>query len=87
MKSNDLARGGVHGDPYPLLVSLFLDKAGHLISFHLKPLDHHILFAGDRLDVQMIRQDLKALDEKAQEPLEGDTHRTTNTPQRDTFQQ
>ena len=35
----------------------------------------------------MIRQGLKALDQKTQEPLEGDTHRTTDAAQRDPLHQ
>jgi hypothetical protein len=37
--------------------------------------------------MKMIWQGLKALDEKSQEPLEGDTHRLTNAAQRKAFQQ
>jgi len=44
-------------------------------------LDHDIVVAGDRLDVEMLRQRLEALDEKPQEPLEGDPHRATNAAQ------
>jgi len=36
------------------------------------------LLAGDRLDMQMIGQCLKALDEKNQLLFKVDTHRTTN---------
>jgi len=53
-------------------------KAGQLIGFHLQPLYHHIVGTGDGVDMQMIRQGLKALDEKTQEPLECDTYGTTN---------
>ena len=35
----------------------------------------------------MIRQGLKALDQKAQEPLECDTHRATNAAQRNPLHQ
>jgi hypothetical protein len=37
--------------------------------------------------MEMIRQGLEALDQKPQEPLEGDTHRATNTPQGNPFHQ
>ena len=39
------------------------------------------------MDMQMLRQCLEALDQKTQEPLEGDAHRTTDAAQRETFQQ
>ena len=39
------------------------------------------------MDVEMIRQGSEALDQKTQEPLEGDAHRTTDAAQRETFQQ
>jgi hypothetical protein len=68
-------------------VGFLLHKAGHFICFHLKALDEHIVLTGDGLDMQMIRQGCKALDKKAQKPLEGDTDCTTNTPQRETFEQ
>jgi hypothetical protein len=80
VKGNHLAALGVHGDPNPLLVGFLLHKAGHFIRFHLKLLHHHIVLTADGLDMQMIRQCLKALDQKTQEPLELDTHRTTNAP-------
>jgi hypothetical protein len=43
-----------------------MDKAGHFIGFYLKALDQHIVLTGDGLDMQMIRQGFKALDEKTQ---------------------
>jgi hypothetical protein len=39
--------------------------AGQFISFHLQALDQHIVLTGDRLDMQMIGQGLKTLDEEA----------------------
>ena len=57
-----------------------LHKTGHFIGFDLKPLYQDIVGTGDGLDMQMLRQRCKALDKKAQEPLEGDTHRATNAP-------
>jgi hypothetical protein len=69
------------------LCAFFLHKAGHFIRFNLQALDQHIGLTGDGLDMQMIRQGCKALDEKAQKPLEGDTDHATNPPQRETFEQ
>jgi hypothetical protein len=83
MKGNHLAALGIHGDPNPLLIRLFLDEAAHFIRFHLKPLYHHITVIGDGLDMEMIRQCLEALDQETQERLEFDTHRTTDAAQRD----
>jgi hypothetical protein len=37
--------------------------------------------------MQMLRQCLEALDQKTQEPLEGDAHRTTDAAQRNPFYQ
>jgi hypothetical protein len=70
-----------------MLVGLLLHKAGHFIRFHLQALDHHVVRAGDRLDVEMIRQCLEALDQKSQEPLECDPHCTTNAAQRNPLYQ
>jgi hypothetical protein len=83
MKGNHLAALGIHGDPNPLLIRLFLDEAAHFIRFHLKPPYHHITVIGDGLDMEMIRQCLEALDQETQERLEFDTHRTTDAAQRD----
>ena len=52
----------------------------HFIGFHLQPLYQHIAGTGAGLDMEMIRQGLEALDQKTQEPLEGDAHRTTDAP-------
>ena len=51
------------------------------------PLDQHIAGTGDELDMEMIRQGLEALDQKPQEPLEGDAHRTTDAAQRHALHQ
>jgi hypothetical protein len=59
-------------------VGFLLHKARQFIGFHLQSLDQHIVGTGDGLDMQMIRQCLEALDQKTQEPLEGDSHCTTD---------
>ena len=56
MKSNDVACLRIHVDPDPLLVGLFVDKAGHFIRFHLEALDHDLLRPAHGLDVKMVRQ-------------------------------
>ena len=76
--SNDLAGLGIHSNPRPLLVGFLLDKSGQCIGFYLQPLYQYIVGTRDGLDMEMIRQGLEALDEKAQEPFEGDTHRATD---------
>jgi hypothetical protein len=70
VKGNDLAAPGIHSDPDPLRIRFLLHEAAHFIGFHLQALNHDVAAAGDRLDVEMIRQCLNALDQKAQEPLE-----------------
>jgi hypothetical protein len=87
MKGNDLACPGVHGDPDPLLVGFLLDEAAHFIRFDVQALDHHVLYIRDRLDMEMIRQGLNAVDQKPSEPLECDPHRATHAAQRNPFQQ
>ena len=87
VKGNDLAGLGIHGDPHPLLIGFLLHEAGQFIGFHLQALDQHIAGTGDGLDMQMIRQGLEALDQKTQEPLEGDAHRTTDAAQRNALHQ
>jgi len=64
VKGNHLASLGVHSDPEPLLVGLLVDKAAHFIRFHRKPLNHHVSVTGDKLDMEMIRQCLEALDQE-----------------------
>ena len=78
VEGDDLAGLGIHGDPHPLLIGFRLHKTGQFIGFYLQPLPQSIVCTGDEGDMQMIRQRCKALDKKAQEPLEGDTHRATN---------
>ena len=87
VEGNDLAALGIHGDPDPLLVGLLLHKARHFIRFHLKALDYHVTVPSDGVDMEMVRQRLNTLDQKAQEPLETDTHGAANTPQGDPFAQ
>jgi hypothetical protein len=82
VKGDHLARLGIHGDPNPLLVFLLLHKALHFVGFHLKTLNHDILGTTDRFDVEMIRQRLKTLDQKAHQPLECDTYSATDAAQR-----
>ena len=47
-------------------MGFILHEAGQCIGFHCKALEQDIVLAGDRVDMQMIRQCLKALDEKTQ---------------------
>jgi hypothetical protein len=65
VEGNDLAGLGIHGDSHPLLVGFLLHKAGQFIGLNLQSLDQHIVLVGDRLNMQMIGQGLKTLDEKA----------------------
>jgi len=64
VKGNYLAGLGVHSDPDPLPVGLLVDKAAHVICFHHKLLNHHVTATGDRLDMEMLRQCLEALDQE-----------------------
>jgi len=64
VKSNDLARLRAHAEPNPLFVRLLLHEAAHFIGFHLQALDHDVHVARDRLDMQMIRQGLKTVDDE-----------------------
>jgi hypothetical protein len=65
VKGNHLAALAIHSDPDPLLVRLLLHEASHGIRFHLKASHHDGAVTGGGLDVEMIRQGLKALDQKA----------------------
>jgi hypothetical protein len=87
VQGDDLAGLGIHSDPHPLLVGFLLHKAGEFIGFHLQPLYQHIAGTGDGLDMEMIRQGLEALDQKTQEPLEGDAHRPTDAEPRNALHQ
>ena len=54
VEGNDLAAGGVHGNPEPLFIGFFLHKAGHFIGFHFQALDENVPPVGHRLDMEMI---------------------------------
>ena len=79
-KGDPLTTRGIHGNPEPLLGRFLLDKAGQFIRFHCQASQHDGAVTGEGLDMQMIRQCLNALNEKTQEPLEGDPYRATNAP-------
>ena len=62
-------RGGPPGYPGATASGRATGKtggAGHFIRFHLQALYQDVVLAGDRLDVEMIRQCLEALDQKTQ---------------------
>ena len=50
--------------------STTLESNKSLIRFDLQASDHDIAVTSDRLDMEMIRQGLEALDQKVQQPLE-----------------
>jgi hypothetical protein len=81
VKGHELAALGIHRDPDPRLVGFFLHEASQCIGFHCQALDQAIVLTGDWLDMQMIRQRCKTLDQKTQEPLESDPHGAANAPQ------
>jgi hypothetical protein len=87
VKRDHLAACGIHCDPDPLLVRLLLHKAAHFIRFHLQVSNHALAVAGDGLDVEMIRQRLNTVTQKAQEPLETHTDGATNAAQGNPFHQ
>ena len=45
IKSDDLARLGIHGKPNPLLVFLIPHEAQHLVGFHLRPLNNNVIIS------------------------------------------
>jgi len=79
VQRNDLAGLGIHGAPAPWLVRLLRHAARQCIGCHGKALAQPSVRTGDGLDMPRIRQRCQALDEKAQEPLEGNTYGTTDT--------
>ena len=46
VKRNDLARSGVHGQPNPLFVGLFLNEAPHFVAFSLQFVDQYFIDTG-----------------------------------------
>ena len=46
MKRNNLTRCGVHGQPDPLLISLLLHKASHLVGFSLELVQQYFGWTG-----------------------------------------
>jgi hypothetical protein len=82
MKRHDLTRLGIHRDPNPQLGGLLLHNAVYGIRFHLKAAHRDVVLTGGGLDVEMIGQRLNTMDQKAREPLEPNTHGTTDTRQR-----
>lgn len=87
MKRNHLAACGIHRDPDPRLVRLLLHEATHFVRFDFQASNHDLAVAGDRLDVEMIRQRLNTVNQKAQEPLESHTDSATNAAQGNPFHQ
>ena len=73
----------VHSDPDPLLVSLCLHEAPHLICFHLETSDEHIPWGRHGPYMEMIRQRRNAGGNKAHEPPNTDADRAANTMERD----
>jgi len=59
-------------------VRFLLHTAGLCIGFHLKSLDPHSAGTADGLDMQIVRQYLKASNPKTQEPHACDTYGTTD---------
>jgi len=62
VKSHHLVGLGIHGHPSPLLVGFLLREAAQFIGFHLRASYQDIAVTGDRLDLQILRQRLEALD-------------------------
>jgi hypothetical protein len=87
VKGNDLPGGSVEGQPQPLLVRLSLHKAVHFVGFRLDPSDDHLAGMAWRLDMQMGRRRLKAVNHKVHEPPDTDANRTANTVYGDFLQQ
>ena len=69
------------------LFALFCTKLAISSASTSRQLDHDVRVVGDRLDIEMIGQGFKAVDNKAQELLEFDSHGATNAAQRQAFQQ
>ena len=67
--------------------STTLESNKSLIRFDLQASDHDIAVTSDRLDMEMIRQGLEALDQKVQQPLETHADSPTNTAQGNPFHQ
>ena len=87
VQGHHLTRRGIHGAPQPRLAPVLLHNAAHVIGFHLQASDHDVAMTGGRLDVEMLRQGLEALDEKPQKPLECHPHRATHTASGNPFHQ
>src|SRR5215475_5695130 len=81
VKRNHLAACGIHRDPDPLLVRLLLHEATHFVRFYLQASNHNLAVASDGLDMEMIRQRLNTVNQKAQEPLGTHTDSATNAAQ------
>jgi hypothetical protein len=67
--------------------STTLESNKSLIRFDLQASDHDTAVTSDRLDMEMIRQGLEALDQKVQQPLEAHADSPTNTAQGNPFHQ
>ena len=67
--------------------STTLESNKSLIRFDLQASDHDTAVTSDRLDMEMIRQGLEALDQKVQQPLEAHADSPTHTAQGNPFHQ
>src|SRR5215467_7532481 len=78
---NNLARGGIHRQPDPLLVGLLLHKAPHFVSFSLELVQQYCGWTGGEPHMSMIGAGGKAFHHEVQEPRQADAYRTANPAQ------
>ena len=83
VKRDDLPRYSVEGQLKPLPVRLVLDKAVHLIRFHLDASQHHLVRTQRWLYMQMLWSGLKAGDREVHEPPNADPNGTAHPMQGD----
>jgi hypothetical protein len=85
VKSKDLATPDIQGQPQPLLIGLFADKAAEFVRFDLYGMDPEWLAALRGVYVKMRGRRFVALDQKTHQPRHAHAYRTANAPEREPF--
>jgi hypothetical protein len=87
VERDDLAGSGVHRDPNPLLVRLFLPTTPQLIRFGFQASKHHICWTLWESDRSVIRTRRTALHDNVQELCQTDAPGAADSMEREAFAQ
>jgi len=81
VKRDNLTRGGVHGQPDPLLVGLLLHKAPHFVGFGFEFVHPYCGWMSGEPQMSMVGAAGEAFHHEVQQPRQADAHRAANPAQ------